>query len=110
MGHIFAGCLRELCNITFYIIEAGCCPFLKGLEGNKKSLMNILFINFCIIMFLFVFNLYFYNSLKELRKAIQVDPQTHEFVKRGVQAHRNEVQKAGFLGWPNELCENTVEM
>jgi hypothetical protein len=45
-------------------------PFFNGLEGNKKSLMNILFVNFCIIRFLFVFNLYFYNSPKELRKAI----------------------------------------
>jgi hypothetical protein len=46
-------------------------PFLKGLEGNNKYLMNILFINFCIIIrFLFVFNLYFYNSPKELRNDI----------------------------------------
>jgi hypothetical protein len=43
-------------------------PFLKGLEGNKKSLMNILFINVCIIRLLFAFNLYFYNFPKELRK------------------------------------------
>jgi hypothetical protein len=65
MGHVITGCLRELCNTTFCIIEVGCCPFLKGLEGNKKSLMNILFINFCIIGLLFVF-----NSPEELRKAI----------------------------------------
>jgi hypothetical protein len=56
----------------------------KGLEGNKKSLINILFINFHIIRLLFVFNLYFYNPPKELRKAIREDPQTHDFVKRGV--------------------------
>jgi hypothetical protein len=58
--------LKILCRTTFCIIKVGCCPFLKGLEGNKKSLMNILFINFCIIILLFVFNLYFYNSPKEL--------------------------------------------
>jgi hypothetical protein len=85
-------------------------PFLKGLEGNKKSLMNILFVNFCIIRLLFVFNLYFYNSPKELRKAIREDPQTHDFVKRGVRAHRKEVQKVGLLGWPNEMCADTVEL
>jgi hypothetical protein len=72
--------------------------------------MNILFVNFCIIKFLFVFNLYFYNSPKELRKAIWEDPQTHDFVKRGVRAHRSEVQKVGFLGWPNEMCADTVDM
>jgi hypothetical protein len=41
MGHVFIGCLQELCNTTFCIIEAGCCPLLKRLEGNKKSLMNM---------------------------------------------------------------------
>jgi hypothetical protein len=66
-------------TLRFFIIEAGCCPFLKGLEGNKQSLMNILFVNFCIIRLLFVF-----NSPKELRKAIREDPHTHDFVKRGV--------------------------
>jgi hypothetical protein len=106
----FVGCLRELCNTTFCIIEAGCCPFLKGLEGNKKSLMNILFVKFCIIRLLFVFNLYFYNSPKELRKVIQEDPQAHDFVKRGVRARRNKVQKVGFMGWPNEMCADTLEM
>ena len=110
MGHVFTGFLWELCNTTFCILEAGCCSLLKGLEGNKKSLMNILFVNFCIIRFLFVFNLYFYNSPKELRKAIREDPQTHDFVKRGVQAHRNKVQNVGFLGCPNEMCSHTVEM
>jgi hypothetical protein len=54
--------------------------------------------------------LYFYNSPKELRKAIREDPQTHDFVKRGVQAHRNKVQNVGFLGWPNEMCSHTVEL
>jgi hypothetical protein len=110
MEHIFAGCLWELCNTTFCIIKVGCCPFLKGLEGNKKSLMNILFVNFFIIMFLFVFNLYFYNSPKQLRKPIREDPQTHDFVKRGVRARRNEVQKLGFLGWPNKMCVDIVEL
>jgi hypothetical protein len=110
MRHVFVGCLRELCNTTFCIIEAGCCPFLKGLEGNKKSLMNILFIIFCIIMLLFIFNLYFYNSPKELRKAIREDPQAHDFVKRGVRARRNKVQKVGFMGWPNEMCADTLEL
>jgi hypothetical protein len=57
------------CKTTCCIIEVGCCPFLKGLEGIKKSLMSILFIKFCIIGLLFVFSLY-YNSPKELRKAI----------------------------------------
>jgi hypothetical protein len=70
-------------------------PFFKGLEGSKKSLMNILLINFCIIRFLFVFNLYFYfyNSPKGLRKAIREDPKTHDFVKRGVRACRNKDKK-----------------
>jgi hypothetical protein len=68
MGYVFVGCLRELCNTTFCIIEARCCPFLKGIEGNINSLMNILFINFCIIRLLFVFNLYFYNSQKNLER------------------------------------------
>jgi hypothetical protein len=85
-------------------------PFLKGLEGNKKSLMNILFINFCIIRFLFVFNLYFYNSPKEHKKAIREGPHTHDFVKRGVLARRNEVQKVGFLGWPIEMCADIIEL
>jgi hypothetical protein len=85
-------------------------PFFKGLEGNKKSLINILFINFCILRLLFVFNLYFYNSPKEHRKAIQEDPQTHDFLKRGVRARHNEVQKVGFLGWPNKMCADTVEL
>jgi hypothetical protein len=94
----------------FCIIEARCCPFLKGLEGNKKSLMNILLINFCIIRLLFVFYLYFYNSPKETGKAIREDPQTHDFVKRGVRVHRNKVKKVGFVGWPNEMCVDTVEL
>jgi hypothetical protein len=74
--------------------------------------MNILLINFCIIRFLFVFNLYFYfyNSSKGLRKAIREDPKTRYFVKRGVRARRNEVQKVWFLGWPNEICADTVEL
>jgi hypothetical protein len=38
-----------------------------------------------------------------------VDPQTHDFVKRGVGARRNKVQKVGFLGWPNEMCADIVE-
>jgi hypothetical protein len=38
MRHVFAGCLRELKNTMFCIIDAGCCPFLKRLEGNKKQL------------------------------------------------------------------------
>jgi hypothetical protein len=91
-------------------MEARCCPLLKGLEGNKKSRMNILFVNFCVIRFLFAFNLYFYNSPKELRKAIREDPEAHDFVKRGVRARHNEVQKVGFLGWPNEMCADTVEL
>jgi hypothetical protein len=70
MGYVLTGCLRKLCNTTFCIIEAGCCPFFKGLEGNKKSLMNILFVNFYIIRLLFILNIYFYNSIKELREAI----------------------------------------
>jgi hypothetical protein len=47
---------------------------------------------------------------KELRKAIREDPQTLDFVKRVVRAHRNEVQKVGFLGWPNDMCADTVEL
>jgi hypothetical protein len=66
MGHIFIGCLWELCNTTFCIIEAGCCPLLKGLEGKKKSLMNILFINFlCYEVLIFVL-----KNLERLYKRI----------------------------------------
>jgi hypothetical protein len=105
------GCLQELCNTTFCIMEVRCCPLLKGLEGSKKSLRNILFVNFLSYEVLIYFiNLYFYYSPKELRKAIPEDPQTHDFVKRGVRAHRNEVQKVRFLGWPNDMCADTVEL
>jgi hypothetical protein len=31
-------------------------------------------------------------------------------VKRGVRARRNEVQKVRFLGWPNDMCADTVEL
>jgi hypothetical protein len=75
MGHVIAGYLRELCNTTFCIINARCCPLLKGLEGNKNYVMNILFVNLYILRFLFVFKLYFfYNFPKELRNAIREDP------------------------------------
>jgi hypothetical protein len=60
MGHDIAGCLQELYNTTFCIIDVGCCPLLKRLEGNKNSLMNILFINLYILGLLFVFNLYIF--------------------------------------------------
>jgi hypothetical protein len=69
-------------------------PFLNHLEGNKNSLMNILFLNFCIIKFLFVSNMYF-KFPQELRKAIQEYPRTHDFVKRGGRSRRNKVQKLG---------------
>jgi hypothetical protein len=45
MGHVLAGCLRELKNTMFCIFDARCYPFLKHLEGNKNRVMNILFIN-----------------------------------------------------------------
>jgi hypothetical protein len=32
-------------------MDAGCCPFLKHLEGNKKIVMYILFINFGVLNF-----------------------------------------------------------
>jgi hypothetical protein len=44
----------------------------------------------------------------ELRKAIREDPETHDFVKRGVQIHHNEVEKVGFLGWLDEMCLDTL--
>jgi hypothetical protein len=47
---------------------------------------------------------------KELTKATREDPETHDFVKRGVQIGRNEVQKVGFLGWPDEMCVDTVQL
>jgi hypothetical protein len=105
MEHVFTGCLWELKNTTFCIIDTGCCPLLKRLKGNKNTVMNILFINFCILNFWFV-----YNSPKELRNAIREDPETHDFVKRGVRIHRNEVQKVGFLGWPNKMCVDTIQL
>jgi hypothetical protein len=104
MGHVFAGCQRELKNSAFLIIDDGCCPFLKRLEGNKNSYVYI-FISFCVLNFWFV-----YNSAKELRNAIREDPETHDFVKRGVRIHRNEVQKVGFLGWLDEMCADTVQL
>jgi hypothetical protein len=72
--------------------------------------MNILFVNFLYYHVIICFYLYFYNSPKEPRKAIREDPQTHDFVKRGVRAHRNEVKKVGFLGWPNEMCADTIKL
>jgi hypothetical protein len=60
MRYIFTGCLRELCNTTFCIINIGCCPLLNRLEGNKNSLMNILFFNLYILRFLFVLNFYIF--------------------------------------------------
>jgi hypothetical protein len=39
------------------------------------------------------------------KPSIEVD-----FVKRGVRACHNKVQKVGFLGWPNEMCVDTVEL
>jgi hypothetical protein len=47
---------------------------------------------------------------KKLRKAIREDPHTHDFVKRGVRAHRNEDQKVRFLGWLNDMCVDTIEL
>jgi hypothetical protein len=47
---------------------------------------------------------------KELWKAIWEDPETHDFVKRGIQIRRNKVQKVGFLGWPDEMCADTVQL
>jgi hypothetical protein len=84
MGLVFVGCLWELKNITFCIIDAGCCPLLKHLEGNQNTLMNTLFVNFGALNFCFVYNLVF-NLIKGLRKAIREDPETHDFVKRCVQ-------------------------
>jgi hypothetical protein len=56
-----------------------------------------------------IFN-FFYNPTKELRKAIREDPETHDFMKRGVQIRHNEVQKVGFLGWLNEMCADTTQL
>jgi hypothetical protein len=73
-------------NTTVGIIDAGCCPLLKHLEGNKNKVMNILFINDGVIKFRFV-----YNSPIELRRAIREDPETHDFVKRDVRIHHYKV-------------------
>jgi hypothetical protein len=93
-------------NILYH---RACCPFLKRLEGNKNTLMNTLFINFGVLKFWFVYNLYF-KIPKELQKAISEDPETHDFVKRDVQIRCNEVQKVGFFGWPDEMCVDTVQL
>jgi hypothetical protein len=67
--------------------------------------MYIFFINFSVLNFLFV-----YNFTKEHRKAIREDPKTHDFVKRGDRIRHNEVHKVGFLGWPDEMCADTVQL
>jgi hypothetical protein len=110
IGHVFPGCLRELKNATFCIIDVGCCPLLKCLEGSRNTLMNTLFVNFGALNFWFVYNLFFnlIKILKCLRKAIREDPETHDFVKRCVQLRRNEVKKIGFLGWPNQMCPDNL--
>jgi hypothetical protein len=64
----------------------------------------------CYEVLICFINLHFYYSPKELRKTIREDPQTHDFVKRGVRARRNEVQKVGFLGWPNDMCADIVDL
>jgi hypothetical protein len=91
MGHFFASCLRELKSTTFYIIDGGCCPYLKHLEGNTKTIMYIFCVNFSVL------NFFVCNRAKKLRRAIREDPETHDFVKRGVRIRRSEVQKIVFL-------------
>jgi hypothetical protein len=104
MGHFFVGCLRELKSTTFCIIDSGSCPHLKRLEGITKIFMYTFFINFSVLIF-FVF-----NCAKELRTAIREDLHTHDFVKRGVRIHHNEVQKIGFLAWPDEMCPHELQL
>jgi hypothetical protein len=69
----------------FCIIDGGSCPYLKRREGNTKTFMYTFSVNFSVIIF-FVF-----NCAKEHRRAIQEDPHTHDFVKRGVRICRNEI-------------------
>jgi hypothetical protein len=54
MGHVYAGCLRELKSTAFCIIDAGCCPLLNHLEGNKNTLMNMVFVNWGALKYRFV--------------------------------------------------------
>jgi hypothetical protein len=61
LGYVFVGCPQELKSTMFCIIDAGCCPLLKRLEGNKKH-FYIFYVNFSVLNFQFV-----YNPTKELR-------------------------------------------
>jgi hypothetical protein len=45
--------------VTLHFVSSGCCPFLKCLEGNINSHMNILLVTFDIFRFRLVANLYF---------------------------------------------------
>jgi hypothetical protein len=72
--------------------------------------MNTLFVNFGALNFWFVYNLFFnlIKIIKGLRKAIWEDLETHDFVKRCVQLHQNDVKETGFLGWPDEMCPDNL--
>jgi hypothetical protein len=105
--HVFAGCLREMCNTTFCIVDSRCCPFLKCLVGNINSHMNILLITFDMFRFKLVANLYF-KSLERERLYDRI--QRHDFVERGVRIRHNKFQKVGLLGLPNVMYSNTLEL
>jgi hypothetical protein len=85
-------------------------PSFEGIRRQKAYYEYIIHQFLCYQVLICFINLYFYYSPKEPRKAIQEDPHTLEFVKRGVRAHHNEVHKVGFLGCPNDMCADTVEL
>jgi hypothetical protein len=66
--------------------------------------MYIFCVNFSVL------NFFVCNRAKKLRRAIREDPETHDFVKRGVRIRRSEVQKIVFLGWPDEMCPDNLQL
>jgi hypothetical protein len=84
-GTCFSWLSTRVENTTFCINDAEYCPLLRHLEGNRNTVMNTLFVNLMLSISDLFLNLI--NILKGLWKAIQENPETHDFVKRCVQLH-----------------------